>query len=226
MPLQIIDTWTQTSNVPGVAAAVIGPDGELESRLAGAVTSSSLFALASLTKPLVATAVMIAVEEGALELDAPVAEYLPQYREPGPANHHSPAPVVPRLRAARGRSPRRRGGRRRARVPARDPQDLLQRGVRGAGRVDRAATGIRSRRRTCARRCSSRWGWTRFWAFPRTSMGGRWMCASRACAGSGVALFNSAEWRAARAPPPGVHLPPPRHMRGLSSCCSPIAARR
>jgi CubicO group peptidase (beta-lactamase class C family) len=69
-------------DVPGVAAAVIGPEGILEERVAGAAKSESLFALASLTKPLVALAVMVAAEEGSIELDVPVAEHLAAYRTP------------------------------------------------------------------------------------------------------------------------------------------------
>jgi CubicO group peptidase (beta-lactamase class C family) len=79
MPLQIIDTWPETSNVPAVSAVVVGQSGEIASRFAGAGRPESLYALASLTKPLVAAAVMIAIEEGALELDAPAAEHLPAY---------------------------------------------------------------------------------------------------------------------------------------------------
>src|ERR671916_294845 len=50
-------------------------------RLAGDACDDSLFALASLTKPLVAAAFMVAAEEGVVELDAPVAEQVPAYRD-------------------------------------------------------------------------------------------------------------------------------------------------
>ena len=53
-----------------------------EQRAAGAAGPDSLFALASLTKPLVALAVMVAAEEGSIDLDAPVAAHLPAYRTP------------------------------------------------------------------------------------------------------------------------------------------------
>ncbi len=69
-------------DVPAVAAAVVGRAGILEQRTAGAARPDSLFALASLTKPLVALAVMVAAEEGSIDLDAPVAEHLPSYRTP------------------------------------------------------------------------------------------------------------------------------------------------
>jgi len=53
--------------VPAVAAAVIGPDGVLATR--GDI--KQVFVLASVTKPLVARAVQIAIEEGVVDLDTP-----------------------------------------------------------------------------------------------------------------------------------------------------------
>jgi CubicO group peptidase (beta-lactamase class C family) len=78
----MIDTWVAEGDVPAAAAAVVGPEGIRESRVAGAAGADSLFALASLTKPLVAVAVLVAAEEGSIDLDAPVAEHLQQYRAP------------------------------------------------------------------------------------------------------------------------------------------------
>ena len=49
-----------------------GPDGVDHAATAGAATSDSRFALASLTKPIVAMACLIACEEGILGLDAPI----------------------------------------------------------------------------------------------------------------------------------------------------------
>lgn len=80
MALELIDEWVAAADAPAVAAAVVGRDGVRETRLAGAARDDSLFALASLTKPVVALAVMVAAEEGALDLDAPVGEHLPAYR--------------------------------------------------------------------------------------------------------------------------------------------------
>jgi CubicO group peptidase (beta-lactamase class C family) len=80
MALELIDQWVAAGDAPGVAAAVVGPEGVREMRIAGAAGTESLFALASLTKPVVALAVMVAAEEGALDIDAAVAEHLPAYR--------------------------------------------------------------------------------------------------------------------------------------------------
>lgn len=80
MALAGIDEWVTGGRADAVAAAVVGPGGTiLERRLAGGARDGSLFALASLTKPAVALAALVAVEEGALELDAPVAEHLPAF---------------------------------------------------------------------------------------------------------------------------------------------------
>ncbi|MEI7717537.1 MAG: serine hydrolase domain-containing protein [Mycobacterium sp.] len=53
--------------VPAAAAAVIGPDGVLACH----GDTGQVFALASVTKPLVARAVQVAVEEGVVDLDSP-----------------------------------------------------------------------------------------------------------------------------------------------------------
>jgi CubicO group peptidase (beta-lactamase class C family) len=66
--LTVIDDWP----VPTAAAAVIGPDGVL----AAHGPTDHLFWLASVTKPLAALAMLVAVEEGAVELSAPADEAL------------------------------------------------------------------------------------------------------------------------------------------------------
>ncbi len=75
----MVDEWGGWARVPAVAAAVVGPDGVRETRTAGEARPDSLFALASLTKPLVALAALVAVEEGALGLDDPAGRHLPAY---------------------------------------------------------------------------------------------------------------------------------------------------
>ncbi|MGK5531282.1 serine hydrolase domain-containing protein [Streptomyces sp. URMC 129] len=61
--LELIDTWP----VPTAAAAVVLPDGRRFSHGPG----GQPFRLASVTKPLAAYAALIAVEEGAIDLDEP-----------------------------------------------------------------------------------------------------------------------------------------------------------
>ena len=62
-PLDLIADWP----VPAASAAVVGPSGVL----ATYGDTSRTFALASVTKPLVARAVQVAVEEGVVDLDTP-----------------------------------------------------------------------------------------------------------------------------------------------------------
>jgi CubicO group peptidase (beta-lactamase class C family) len=61
--LRTVDAWP----VPTVAAAVVGPGGVL----AAHGPTGQVFRLASVTKPLAALAALLAVEEGAVELDEP-----------------------------------------------------------------------------------------------------------------------------------------------------------
>jgi CubicO group peptidase (beta-lactamase class C family) len=81
----MIETWVDAGDVSAAAAAAVGPDGIREAHAAGAAGPDSLFALASLTKPVVALAVMVAAEEGSIDLDAPVAVHLPAYGTDGKA---------------------------------------------------------------------------------------------------------------------------------------------
>ncbi len=62
--LELVDEWP----VDNVAVGVVGPDGRL---LGTRGDAHRVFPLASVTKPLTAYAALIAVEEGAIELDEP-----------------------------------------------------------------------------------------------------------------------------------------------------------
>src|SRR5690348_8277556 len=81
--LDIAERWVTTGLVPGIAACVVtARGGVVAERYAGVrarggndrVGPDTLFALASLTKPLVAAACLVAVEEGLLELDEEVRD--------------------------------------------------------------------------------------------------------------------------------------------------------
>lgn len=61
--LDALEDWP----VPAAAAAVIGPNGVLDSH----GDTAQVFALASVTKPLVARAAQVAIEEGVVGLDTP-----------------------------------------------------------------------------------------------------------------------------------------------------------
>jgi CubicO group peptidase (beta-lactamase class C family) len=81
-----VNKWVAEGDVPGVAVAVVAASGVEDLYVAGTAQADSLFALASLTKPIVALAALVAAEEGTIELDAPVADHLPEYRDPARAS--------------------------------------------------------------------------------------------------------------------------------------------
>lgn len=89
----IIDSW----NAPGMAVAIV-EDGKvifkegfgyrnIEKKLP--VTPSTLFAIASVSKAFTTTAIAMLVDDGLLEWDAPVIDYLPEFRMSDPyINQH------------------------------------------------------------------------------------------------------------------------------------------
>jgi beta-lactamase class C len=74
--------WVDDGTLPA-AAALVARRGVVVGRLRCKVAPDALFAVASVTKPFTATAVMQLVEQGALSLDQPVAEILPEFAGPG-----------------------------------------------------------------------------------------------------------------------------------------------
>src|SRR5262245_53843417 len=79
----------QEQKIPGFAIGVV-KDGRSPTRRGSAtrtpanprppVTPETLFHMASITKPFVATAVMQLVEQGKVDLDDPVIKYVPYFR--------------------------------------------------------------------------------------------------------------------------------------------------
>src|SRR4051794_29777932 len=91
--LQRITSWYQgrvdAGELPGAVVA-IARNGELAYMHATgfqdaarkiAMTKDAIFWIASMTKPVTSVAAMMLVEQGKLELDAPVARYLPQLKD-------------------------------------------------------------------------------------------------------------------------------------------------
>ncbi|HEX8095352.1 serine hydrolase domain-containing protein [Jatrophihabitans sp.] len=99
-PLQRVLDWP----VPHAAAAVLSPAG----LLAEIGDTSMRFPLASVTKPLAALATLVAVEEGAIELDRPVPEFAPTALDPEPATELGPMTLRHLLSHASGLAPERR----------------------------------------------------------------------------------------------------------------------
>jgi CubicO group peptidase (beta-lactamase class C family) len=81
----LVDAIVDRGDAPAVALVAVDRDGVVDERYAGTsdrggnvpIDAGTRFALASLTKPLVAMAALVAVEEGIVELDAPLAGLLP-----------------------------------------------------------------------------------------------------------------------------------------------------
>jgi CubicO group peptidase (beta-lactamase class C family) len=85
----LLDGYVAEGVVPGAAAVVIYRGqvvGEHYTGLAGArdgrpVEAGTIFALASLTKPVTATTLLVLVERGLCSLDEPVERFIPELRE-------------------------------------------------------------------------------------------------------------------------------------------------
>jgi CubicO group peptidase (beta-lactamase class C family) len=81
---------TDRGDVPGVVVAVVDDDGVLYNEAFGLsstirktpMTKDTIFNMASMTKPITSTAIMILVDEGKLTLDDEVATYLPKWKDP------------------------------------------------------------------------------------------------------------------------------------------------
>lgn len=59
-----------------------------------AMTADSIFAIASMTKPITATAVMILQDEGKLSVDDPVSKYLPEFQNMSLADGQTAKPIT------------------------------------------------------------------------------------------------------------------------------------
>jgi CubicO group peptidase (beta-lactamase class C family) len=84
----LLERWTRAGKVPGAALGVGRGGGMVEPRFFGrhgpgpsdpSMRPDALFLVASITKPVTATAIMMLVERGELALDDRVAEFLPAF---------------------------------------------------------------------------------------------------------------------------------------------------
>ncbi|MDQ3540585.1 MAG: beta-lactamase family protein, partial [Chloroflexota bacterium] len=105
-PLNVLNAWVADGVVQGAGAA-IWHDGTIvatheagNAREGQPVTPETLFALASVSKPLTATAVVHAVGAGDLELDLPVSSIVPEF---GGVDDMLADDVYPQVEALRDR---------------------------------------------------------------------------------------------------------------------------
>jgi hypothetical protein len=93
--------------IPGLSLALVDRDGILWAAGFGytdynrktPLTTDTIFAICSISKTITAAAVMVAVQDRLLELDAPIIEYLPQFMvnsrfEENPEKKNNPASLV------------------------------------------------------------------------------------------------------------------------------------
>jgi CubicO group peptidase (beta-lactamase class C family) len=84
--------------IPGAVAMVVDEDETLYLKSFGQrdvanqipMTNDTIFRIASMTKPIATTAIMMLVEEGKLSLDDPISKYVPDYVEIGVIQHFDP----------------------------------------------------------------------------------------------------------------------------------------
>jgi D-alanyl-D-alanine carboxypeptidase len=85
---RLLDNWRERADVPAVTLAVVDASGSTFVAASGtaergsdgaAVTADAQFRIASITKMFVATVVLQLAEEDRLDIDRPVADYLPEF---------------------------------------------------------------------------------------------------------------------------------------------------
>ncbi|MDL2335342.1 MAG: serine hydrolase [Chloroflexota bacterium] len=88
---QVLDQQRTTLNIPGISAAITFPDGSTWTAALGmaevvparVATTSTPFVVGSISKTFVAAAILQLVDEGALALDDPLSDWLPDYPNAG-----------------------------------------------------------------------------------------------------------------------------------------------
>lgn len=81
----------QKKRLPGVSACIMGPEGPVytfchgfrDKNLSVPVDEHTVYGIASMSKSITALCACILASEGKLDLDAPVSDYLPDFRLPG-----------------------------------------------------------------------------------------------------------------------------------------------
>ena len=87
---ELLQGVVDRNEIPGVVAAVTGRDrilykgafGNIDTANNVEMSADAIFEIISLTKPFTSVAVMMLLEEGRLDLDQPVSDFLPSLRKP------------------------------------------------------------------------------------------------------------------------------------------------
>jgi len=82
-----LEQAVSTTKIPGIVALVVDNESVLYSAAVGKqnvmaeipMSMDTLFNIASMTKPVAATAIMMLIEEGKLDLDEPISKYVPEF---------------------------------------------------------------------------------------------------------------------------------------------------
>jgi CubicO group peptidase (beta-lactamase class C family) len=91
-----IPEWLAEADVPGAAVVVVDDAGILWKSVYGhkkrggkePITEETLFSIQSMSKSFTALGVLMAVQDGILDLDVPVSEYLPDFKVNSPYEEH------------------------------------------------------------------------------------------------------------------------------------------
>lgn len=83
--------WAEKKHLPGVSACIMGPGGFAyafshgfrDAAMRAPVDGETMFGIASMSKSITALCACILASEGKLDLDAPVCDFLPDFRVPG-----------------------------------------------------------------------------------------------------------------------------------------------
>jgi methyl acetate hydrolase len=86
---EFLDGAIADTHIPGLVALAVDKDSVLYARASGyrseannvPMSMDTIFNIASMTKPVATTAIMMLVEEGKLSLDDPIAKYLPEFAD-------------------------------------------------------------------------------------------------------------------------------------------------
>lgn len=96
---QFLEQAVETTKIPGLVALAVDKQGDVfeyaygMQDIAGGkrMQTDTIFRIASMTKPVAATAIMMLVEEGKLSLDDPISKYIPEFAERGVVENFNPA---------------------------------------------------------------------------------------------------------------------------------------